>query len=299
MWEDMAAIYRESIEADYKAGQIKENTYYGYCSYFRVFDAWLAKRRAITHTGELSTAICSQFLDYMQRTKGVSIQTRNNYRGYLSVLCEWMKERGYIAANPVTPIKKKTAQQKKRVQFTAKELKRLHDYFAEVNPRFLFACEFAYYTLIRPIEMAKLRVRDIDIDKQEIFVSASISKSKRDSVVGINNIIRARVREMGILDAPPDWYIFGNSTDFAPCPHIGDGRTFRDYFLKHRAALGLSDAHQFYSLKDSGIRDLANAYGIVMARDQARHTDITTTNKYLTASGLAAHEETKKFRGAL
>lgn len=55
----------------------------------------------------------------------------------------------------------------------------------------------------------------------------------------------------------------------------------------------------FYSLKDSGIRDLANAAGIVVARDQARHADISTTNKYLQGKSLTVHEETKHFVGRL
>ena len=57
--------------------------------------------------------------------------------------------------------------------------------------------------------------------------------------------------------------------------------------------------YMFYSLKDSGIRDLANAVGIVVARDQARHADISTTNKYLQGSSLTVHEETKHFEGHL
>lgn len=53
-----------------------------------------------------------------------------------------------------------------------------------------------------------------------------------------------------------------------------------------------------YSLKDSGIRDLANAEGIVVARDQARHSDISVTNRYL-KSPKVAHESTKHFVGDL
>lgn len=66
-----------------------------------------------------------------------------------------------------------------------------------------------------------------------------------------------------------------------------------------RALLKFPDSYQFYSLKDSGIRDLANTEGIVIARDQARHADISTTNKYLQGNGLSVHEETKHFEGGL
>ena len=51
-------------------------------------------------------------------------------------------------------------------------------------------------------------------------------------------------------------------------------------------ALKWNACYQFYSLKDSGIRDLANAQGVVVARDQARHSDITTTNKYIQKHGV-------------
>ena len=74
---------------------------------------------------------------------------------------------------------------------------------------------------------------------------------------------------------------------------------YRNYFNKVREKLRFPDSYQFYSLKDSGIRDLANAKGIVIARDQARHADISTTNKYLKGSNMTVHEETKHFEGEL
>ena len=37
-----------------------------------------------------------------------------------------------------------------------------------------------------------------------------------------------------------------------------------------RKALKWDTCYQFYSLKDSGIRDLANAHGVVVARDESQ-----------------------------
>ncbi len=64
-----------------------------------------------------------------------------------------------------------------------------------------------------------------------------------------------------------------------------------------RNALGWKDCYQFYSLKDSGIRDLANSQGVVVARDQARHSDVATTNKYIQNHGV--QDETLNFEGNL
>lgn len=66
---------------------------------------------------------------------------------------------------------------------------------------------------------------------------------------------------------------------------------------KVRSALRFPEAYQFYSLKDAGIRDLANAEGIVIARDQARHSDVSVTNRYLKSSRV--DDKAKHFKGAL
>lgn len=72
---------------------------------------------------------------------------------------------------------------------------------------------------------------------------------------------------------------------------------FNKKWKKVREALGWPRCYKFYSLKDSGIRDLANAEGVVVARDQARHSDVAITNKYILQH--EAHECTKHFKGAL
>ena len=64
-----------------------------------------------------------------------------------------------------------------------------------------------------------------------------------------------------------------------------------------RKALKWDKCYQLYSLKDSGIRDLANAHGVVVARDQARHSDISTTNRYIQRHGV--QYETLNFEGNL
>lgn len=102
--------------------------------------------------------------------------------------------------------------------------------------------------------------------------------------------------ELRVFDRPGCCYLFGK--DFRPSEQQAHSRIFRDYFVKVREALRWDMSKQFYSLKDSGIRDLANAEGIVVARDQARHSDIGTTNKYLKGDSLTVHEETKHFKGA-
>ena len=55
----------------------------------------------------------------------------------------------------------------------------------------------------------------------------------------------------------------------------------------------------YYSLKDSGLRDIANAVGIEVAQKQARHSSVQTTNMYLKGKGLKDYDVLADFEGYL
>ena len=55
----------------------------------------------------------------------------------------------------------------------------------------------------------------------------------------------------------------------------------------------------FYSLKDSGLRDIANSVGIEVAQKQARHSSVETTNLYLKGKGMKVYDVLSDFEGYL
>ena len=55
----------------------------------------------------------------------------------------------------------------------------------------------------------------------------------------------------------------------------------------------------FYSLKDSGLRDIANSVGIEVAQKQARHSSVQTTNMYLKGKGMKVYDVLADFEGYL
>ena len=87
-------------------------------------------------------------------------------------------------------------------------------------------------------------------------------------MVGLNDEILKQMVDLKIFDNDTNSYLF--STGFKPGKKKITTRVIRNHFYKVRTALKLPKTYMFYSLKDSGIRDLANAVGIVVARDQAR-----------------------------
>lgn len=246
---------------------------------------------------QFNTSFVSDFLDWLYLDREVSGRTRNNYRGWCSSLATFFIEREYISANPVVKIKTVAEDAKKRQPLSEDMLRRLRTYLQVKNPVFLLACMMEYYTMIRPEELSNIRINDISIKEQSVFVSAEFSKNKRDGKVGLNDELIKLMLDIGLFKWPGDYYIFGDKLKHNTTK--ASSEIFRREWKKVRKALRWGDEYQFYSLKDSGIRDLANAKGIVIARDQARHNDVSTTNRYLKGRDMPIHDETKHFKGSL
>ena len=266
LFDDVVELYNKYLIKFHKSKVFKESTFADYKKRIRVLSEYNKKRfNPIIYIYQFDKTYASDFLDYILIDRDSSARTRNNYRTWLSSFGSWLLEKQYIDKNPVENIKSLSEDKKKRDALSANDLQKLRTYLEKNNPYFLLLCQFAYYTLIRPDELSNIQLSDIYIKDQKVFNYSN------------------------------DCYLFGK--DFKPSKEKSTPRTYRTYFNKVRTLLKFPDSYQFYSLKDTGIRDLANSAGIVIARDQARHSDISTTNKYLKGEALPVHEETKHFEG--
>lgn len=291
-------IYIKYLEKLYESQSIKESTYTDYRKRLRVLQEFMANHAVpIMYIYQFNLSYISDFLDYILMDRDSSARTRNNYKVWVSSLCSWMVEKQYLETNPCERIKALKEEPKRREALSASDLRKLGRYLKENDPHFLLLCRMAYYTFIRPEEMTNIRLKDIFLHEQKVFVGGNISKNRQDGMVGLNDELVKMMIDLEVFKYDSDCFLFSNG--FKPGRKKITTKVLRNHFYKVRDALRLSKNYQFYSLKDSGIRDLANAAGIVVARDQARHSDISTTNKYLKGSSLTVHEETKHFKGEL
>lgn len=298
LFNDVIELYLKYLRKLLSTGSIKENTLLDYQKRVKIFVEYNQKRYPpITYIYQLDQTFAGDFLDYILIDRDSSARTRNNYRIWLSSFCSWLIEKQYLERNPIEKIKSLTAQEKKRDAISIKDLAKLNKYLKVHNPYFLLLCQFEYYTFIRPDELTNIKLKDINLKEQKVFIASSISKNRKDGMVGLNDELIKSMIDLKIFSFDNGCYLFGPK--FKPSEKKASTKIYRSYFNKVRAELKFPEAYQFYSLKDSGIRDLANAEGIVIARDQARHADISTTNKYLKGEAMPVHEETKHFSGNL
>lgn len=259
--------------------------------------AMLSKFCAMHNATTIEDIDFTQFLEWVFIDRGVAPRTHNNYRTWCLSFCKWLRLQHYIAGDPLLDVPPLKEPPKIRQPLPPSELKRVRDYLYEHNKHFLLAVMLEYYTFIRPDELSNIRIGDIDTKSHSIYVRAEISKNGKAELVGLNNAVLSLMRELHVLRSPKDWYLF--SVRCRPGAKKLHSRMFRDRWARLRKRLDLPKEYQFYSLKDSGISDLANAEGIVIARDQARHSSVAITNKYLQGRDRPVHKETIRFKGAL
>lgn len=290
--------YRAYINYMCSRGAKSDKTMYDYGSKLKALKSFIETRMPRNMMSyQFDIACATSFLDYILMERKTSTRNRNNYRTWLSAFTTWLVEKQYLKRNFIADIPSLPEKKKFRQAIPAEYLKQMKSYLEKHDKRFLLACMMEYYCFIRPTELVKIKIGDISIKNQTVFISAAISKNRHDGVVALNDRIIKLMIDLQIFTHPNEHYIFGKG--FVPSTEPLHTNYIRIRFSQMRDALGWPMDYQFYSLKDSGIRDLANSQGIVVAKEQARHSDISVTNHYLEWRDRKVNEDTKHFDGLL
>ena len=76
----------------------------------------------------------------------------------------------------------------------------MSSYLEKEDKHFYLACLMQYYTLIRPGELSHLKVGDISVKNQTVFVSKEFSKNHKDAEVGLNKAIIKLMLDLNTFD---------------------------------------------------------------------------------------------------
>lgn len=151
-------------------------TYHNYSSRCKILREYLDQRKnPCTYAYEFNKNVCVDFLDWLFYERDVNPRTVNNYRGWLSSLSSWMIERKYIETNPAEGIKKLQETEKIRKAISPDDLKRIFKHLMNTDKYYLLAVLFEYYTFIRPTELSHIKIGDISVIKQSIFIPGTVT----------------------------------------------------------------------------------------------------------------------------
>ena len=289
---DVFDTYSRYIEKQVKDGALTPRTLQDYSSRLKLFREY-TEEHPVEYVHMIDRPYIESYLEYLYVERGSLPRSRNNTLQWLNIFCNYLVAKGYIKENPCAGIKKMREGEKKRKPFSDDDRKVLFSWLHENDKPYLLACQFMYYTLIRPIELGRLKVGNISIEQQTVFVGGDISKNHHDGVVTMPKALVQTLQELRVTEKPSDWYLFGD--DFLPSPTAMKPKRIAKRWEKVRELLHFPDYYQFYSLKDTGITDMINRVGLNVAKDQARHSSVAITNYYAARNQMSAHPELKEF----
>lgn len=220
-----------------------------------------------------------EFMQWNYNFKKINERTYNNYITFYRLLWNWLTQNNYARENVFDNIPKKRTKQKSRILLTPDDRQIIRQYWEHRNPNFLLLCQLAFSCMLRPKEATFIRIRDISMARNTIFISGQFSKNGKDRISTIPESLKDDLRKLNLQNYDPDYYVF--STHYEPGKAKLDPRRISKTWDKMRENTEISKNKPFYSLRDSGIVQLLNdGISPVDVRDQADHSSLEITNVY-------------------
>lgn len=290
--------YNERMLAE---GAFREQTYVGYKSYNKIFREFSQKEsHKIYYLYQMDTRYLNSFLDDIFLNRGNSARTRNNYLTFLHVFCAYFKGRGLLKSNPAEEIPKISSRliKKERELIPLDVVKKISFWADQHDKRLMLGCLMLFYCFIRPQEMCRLKRRNISFEKHTITIDADQSKNHSQQSVTMNTKVESYMLLLGIDKLDPDVHIF--SKNLEPGKKEMNPVIFRHHWDSMRKELGFPSSYKFYSLKDTGITELADSnITNISIRDQARHSSLAITDIYTRHNSGTANHELENYEGSL
>ncbi|CAH8282662.1 site-specific recombinase XerD [Mariniflexile fucanivorans] len=193
--------------------------------------------------------------------KATSARNRNNTRIVISALFGVLEDNDIIQRNFVANIKVLETNSVRHQTYSLDVLEGLFSYMKENDPLLLLFIKFVSYNVLRPIEVCRLRIKDINLDEKQLQFKA---KNKPTKTKIIPDIVVNEI--MGFDFSVQDYFLFTpNGIGLWPIKE----NYRRDYFTKRFKKL--KEKYNDYLIEQGESFQLGNEYTVY----SFRHTFIT------------------------
>lgn len=269
---DVLTIYLEE-----RSKELKKETMRSYCSFANLFGKWVSKNVPGCKCIYFNHTLAIRYMDDYYRTHS-NARTYNNMLKMARAFFAWTKEKCYIKENPFELIKVKRTQEKKRILVPLEQRLRVRQYFSEHRPEMVIICQLVYTSLIRPIEITRLKVGMLHLKDMYIEMPGSITKNAHTRNAPLSQELCELLAEHTKHSKPSD-YLFG--IDWHPDTREIPSANFRKQWLDMRKAIRLPEEMQLYSLRDTGIFDkIKSGIDPLTVMQAADHHDLAMTTRY-------------------
>jgi len=264
----------------YKSTYIRKTSKTAYKGRFKVLTEWLEKNGKLNgYIFEFTEDLAITFMNHLLMEKNIKGRTYNNYLLDYRTFFNLLVKKKYMVINPFHAVEKLPETESSKRPFTDEELGLYFPYVKKYDKHFYLISLYIYYCGLRPAEICRLKVQDINLRKGLIYISGSQTKNKKIGVIPIVDDFR-KLLENYLIDYPDTHYICG--TGLKPGLKQTSPTRIAGRFRVIAKKLGIPDEVKIYALKDTAADKLIQGgFDAKIIRDLFRHSNIAVTNEYL------------------
>ncbi len=260
--ENLGATFKDLIDEysthiDDTLGK-ESNTAQTYQSYLCQFLKYIEEKKLKkAYVNEWKKSDIEEYIN-TKKKKGIKITSINNNIGFIKKMFAWAYEEDYIKKNIAENIKKiKNTEYTERRIYTEEELKKIANYLEKNDFDFYVFTQLVFSCFLRPIEIQRLQVSNIDFENQKIILNGEKTKNhkKRTIIIPTNMWDKTKDFWQKIHKLDKDMYLFGE--DFKPSKNkISNPNTSTLRWNKIKEELNLPKECLLYGFRHTGITKL-------------------------------------------
>lgn len=248
-----------TIFSTIKEQEMREDGFNSYKSYIKRLLTWLAsKGMADCFVVAFNKDMAVECLTNLELDPKIGNRTYNNYMVFYKSLWYWLIEKNYCKVNVFTGFKKKEEEEKIRKVIETDTQAKIVEYCREFNPRFEIVIDLVRAAFIRPAEICRIQIENIDLVNKVISIPKGKAKAKKFRYAYLPEWLCVKIMNNYQLERYPlDYYFI--TRDLSPGTKKTGTKELDKIWEKLRNKLELGKEAQLYSYRDTGITALEDS----------------------------------------
>ncbi len=264
---------------------MNKNSYVQYKSRIGLFEKWLREEKLFDMPiNSITKKIVNQYLNgIVQKT---SARNRNNSRTDIASLFQLLEENEIVKSNFVQSIPKLKTVPKRNKTYTPAQEKKINTYLEKHDPTLHLFIKFISLNFLRPIEVCRLKIRDVDFKDKKLYVKA---KNQPVKIKIIPDILIKDIPDLSKMS--PDALLFGRFNIGEEWNAVETNRRteFSKRFKEVKDHFGLGEEFGLYSFRHTFITKLYRKLREQSSPNETKsklmlitgHSTMTALEKYL------------------
>ena len=245
-----------AFSLELKKNTLKENSFRDYRVRIKSFEKWLYANGFENRTiNSVDKKTIVTFLNSVLST--TSAKNRNNTRAILSMFFQSLEDNDIIPDNFVKKINVLKSNPERNKTYSSTQEVDIFNYLKSNDELMLLFIQFISYNHLRPVEVVRLQIKDVNVKDRRLYVRA---KNKAVKVKIIPEILLSTLPNLDKFN--PESYLFtpnGIGQDWTT-----NETDKRDYFSKRfkkvKDSLGLGKDYGLYSFRHTFITKLYHEF---------------------------------------